>query len=364
VQRRAAALLARPEDRAGKPRRPGEQPLSLAPGRDHDRPLQQLPDNPEGKVTLELAADGSQPAQAPLARRFARGLEQLALADPRRPLDHQHAPGARARRVDQRGDLRQFGIALEHGSPGQTYAPSRLLARAADATADSFGRPGQTLVATPDAQRAPRRDARGVTRPPHRTRLTLEIESTGGQIKGYLEDAAGRRQPFAGWLELAAALEAALPELAPYERGSPNAGPARTGARPTTVIDEPVPVIPCANGKSVMSTFTLTRTVTTFFDQDGTPLREVRQARVAGRVSSKDGSRSVPYGGRIHRVFDFATGLVTVTGRSLFADSPGPDAATAGRYVFDPETDSFVLERGRTPTESERQICAYLYPDS
>jgi hypothetical protein len=235
VQRRAAALLARPEDRAGKPGRPGEQPLSLAPGRDHDRPVQQLPDNPEGKVTLELAADGSQPAQARLARRFARGLEQLALADPRRPLDHQHAPGARARRVDQRGDLRQFGIALEHGSPGQTYAPARLLARAADATADSFGRPGQTLVATPDAQRAPRRDARGVTRPLHRTRLTLEIESTGGQIKGYLEDAAGRRQPFAGWLELAAALEAALPELAPYERGSPNAGPARTGARPTTV---------------------------------------------------------------------------------------------------------------------------------
>jgi hypothetical protein len=104
--------------------------------------------------------------------------------------------------------------------------------------------------------------------------------------------------------------------------------------------------------------------VTTFFDQDGSPLRQVRHTHVVGQLSAEDGSRSVPYGGRIHRVFDYTTGLATVTGRSLYADLPGPgaDPATAGRYVFDPESDGFVLERGRTPTESEAQICAYLYP--
>ena len=76
---------------------------------------------------------------------------------------------------------------------------------------------------------------RGVTGPQYRTRLTLEIESTGGQIKGCLQDAAGRRQSFAGWLELAAVLEAAVPELAPHERGSPEGGPPRPPDRPTTV---------------------------------------------------------------------------------------------------------------------------------
>jgi hypothetical protein len=132
--------------------------------------------------------------------------------------------------------------------------------------------------------------------------------------------------------------------------------------RTETFVVENVPVIACANGQSAMASFTLTRTVTTFFDQDGNPLREVRHARVVGTIASEDGSRSAPYGGRIHRVFDFTTGLVTVTGRSLFAELPGRDPATAGRYVYDPETDTFVVERGRTPTESEREICAYLYP--
>ena len=122
------------------------------------------------------------------------------------------------------------------------------------------------------------------------------------------------------------------------------------------------PVIPCADGKSALATFTLHRTVTVFLDRDGTPLREVRHSHITGTLANEDGSRSVPYGGVVHRVFDYATGLVTVTGRSLYAQLPGRDPATAGRYVADPERDPFIVERGRTPTESEAEICAYLYP--
>jgi hypothetical protein len=132
----------------------------------------------------------------------------------------------------------------------------------------------------------------------------------------------------------------------------------------TLVVTEPIPVIPCSNGADVLATFNLTRTVTVFFDQAGMPVREVRQVRFAGTLFSEDGRRSLPYSGRVHRVFDFATGLVTVTGRSLVADFPGPDPATAGKYLYDPEADVFLSERGRTPSETERRICAYLYPGS
>ena len=161
-----------------------------------------------------------------------------------------------------------------------------------------------------------------------------------------------------GGRRLATAAAVAVAALA----AAPTAGAVAPERRTQTLVFTDVPVIACANGESALASFTLTRTITTFFDHDGTALREVRHAHVAGTISSQDRSRSVPYGGRIHRVLDFATGLVTVTGRSLFAVLPGRDPATAGRYVYDPQTDTFVLERGRTPTESEAEICAYLYP--
>ena len=50
------------------------------------------------------------------------------------------------------------------------------------------------------------------------------------------------------------------------------------------LVNDPVPVIPCADGSSVFASFTLHRTVTTFSDQDGAPLREVRQIRFAGTL--------------------------------------------------------------------------------
>ena len=144
--------------------------------------------------------------------------------------------------------------------------------------------------------------------------------------------------------------------------GAPTAGADQPSRTVEDLVRTSVPVIPCANGHDALATLSLHRIVTVFSDRDGTRLREVRHSRITGTLTNEDGSMSVPYGGVVHRVFDYTTGLGTVTGRSLYAELPGRDPATAGRYVFDPESDGFLVERGRTPTESEAEICAYLYP--
>jgi hypothetical protein len=145
---------------------------------------------------------------------------------------------------------------------------------------------------------------------------------------------------------------------------APAAADPPTRTTSTVVVDEPMVSFVCPNGSAVLQTFELTRTITVFYDADGNPIRRVRQARFEGTLYSEDLSRSVPSGGRIHRVEDFVDGTNAITGRLGFARLPGPDASFTGREVVDLETFATIFRAGRPPEEFEAAVCAYLYPDN
>lgn len=145
---------------------------------------------------------------------------------------------------------------------------------------------------------------------------------------------------------------------------APAAADPPTRTTSTVVVDEPMVNWVCPNGSAVLGTFELTRTITVFYDAEGNPIRRVRQARFEGTLYSEDLSRSVPDGGRIHRVEDFVQRTNTITGHLGFARLPGPDATFTGREVIDLETFATVFRAGRPPEEFEAAVCAYLYPDN
>jgi hypothetical protein len=126
------------------------------------------------------------------------------------------------------------------------------------------------------------------------------------------------------------------------------------------VVDEPQPNFVCADGREVLATYVLDRTVFTYFDAAGEPLREVRQVRWAGQLWSADLSRSVPYFGRIRRELDYATSELTITGRRVWAKVAGPDPAVAGRGVIDLLTGT-EIDRGRSYVRFESALCEQPY---
>ena len=127
-------------------------------------------------------------------------------------------------------------------------------------------------------------------------------------------------------------------------------------------VSEPVENFTCPDGSRVLSTFTVERRVTTYFAASDEPRREVRQIRYEGVLYAEDLSRSIPYAGRSHRVFDFDGLTITITGRSAY--SPLPGASTTGRRVIDVESDQIASESGRPNAAFEGAVCDYLYPGS
>ena len=128
----------------------------------------------------------------------------------------------------------------------------------------------------------------------------------------------------------------------------------------TIVADEPELNFVCADGRDVLATYTIDRTVFTYVDEAGDPLREVRQVRWSGRLWSEDLSRSVPYFGRIRRAFDFRTNELTITGKRVEAELPGPDPRVSGRLQVDFDHGA-ELERGRGYAAFDSAVCSYLY---
>jgi hypothetical protein len=128
----------------------------------------------------------------------------------------------------------------------------------------------------------------------------------------------------------------------------------------TIVVDEPQLNFVCPDGREVLATYTIDRTVFTYLDAAGDPLREVRQIRWSGRLWSDDLSRSVPYFGRIRRAFDSTTSQLTITGKRVEAELPGPDPRVSGRLHVDFD-DGIEVERGRGYADFDAAVCAHLY---
>ena len=129
--------------------------------------------------------------------------------------------------------------------------------------------------------------------------------------------------------------------------------------RVTETLDFTAPDVSfeCPTGQLVLSGFTLNRTITTYFDQSGEPVRRVRHFTFEGALYSEDLSRSVPWTGHGHVVVDLVTGTLTRTGLEV-AELPGPNAILAGRLVLSEEGETFT---GRGFERFEAMGCEYLY---
>jgi hypothetical protein len=93
----------------------------------------------------------------------------------------------------------------------------------------------------------------------------------------------------------------------------------------------------CPNGDVFVGVFNLTQERTTFYDGDGSPIRQLWVVKIEGTTTNLTTGLSVPnFGLRVfHR--DLVTGEVFTTGSNVIIQLPGGGVAIifAGRLVFD-----------------------------
>jgi hypothetical protein len=118
---------------------------------------------------------------------------------------------------------------------------------------------------------------------------------------------------------------------------------------------------PCPDGTALIGVFDVTREITTFYDADGTPIRQLWVASFDGTWTNPLTGASLPNTGiRIfHR--DLVTGEFFTTGDNVITKLPDGGVAIggAGRLVFDAQ--GRLIEHDGPDTASERaELCAAL----
>jgi hypothetical protein len=114
-------------------------------------------------------------------------------------------------------------------------------------------------------------------------------------------------------------------------------------------------------GFTVIGEFDLTREITTFYDEAGTPVKRIIYAEIIGTVRNAVTGYSLPTAG--HRIFhyDLVTGEFFTTGSNNFTKLPDGGVAIpgAGRLVFDAQ--GRLLEHDGPDSAAEMaETCAAL----
>jgi hypothetical protein len=120
------------------------------------------------------------------------------------------------------------------------------------------------------------------------------------------------------------------------------------------------PLITCP-GFTVIGEFDVTREITTFYDEDGTPVMRIIRGYYTGTVTNAVTGYSLPGGGVRIFHFDLVTGEEFSTGSNFFNRLPegGVSIPGAGRYVFDAQ--GRVLEHVGPDSSAEiAELCAAL----
>ena len=111
IRRRLPGLHAqRPRTHPGDT---AEQPAPLASRSRAQHRLKQLTRHAERDLLLKLRAPRAQHPKPARPRDLAYRRQQLALANPGRPLHHHHRPGPTAHPIEQTTHPRQLSLALE-----------------------------------------------------------------------------------------------------------------------------------------------------------------------------------------------------------------------------------------------------------
>lgn len=120
------------------------------------------------------------------------------------------------------------------------------------------------------------------------------------------------------------------------------------------------PFVTCP-GFAVVGVFDITREITTFYDQDGTPVMRIIHADVTGTVTNAVTAYSLPADGVRIFHYDLTTGQFFSTGSNAVTPLPGGGTAIpgAGRLVFDAQG-QLIEHTGPDSPDEIAQLCAAL----
>jgi len=150
-----------------------------------------------------------------------------------------------------------------------------------------------------------------------------------------------------------------LPALAlPLALAAPTAAVEPT--RDTVHVTTNTPA-PCPSGVVLIGVFSVTREITTFYDNDENAVRRLWVASFEGTWTNPHTGESLPSRGV--RVFhrDLVTGELFTTGTNVVTKLPDGGVAIggAGRLVFDP-AGRLLEHNGPDSVEERSQLCAAL----
>lgn len=120
------------------------------------------------------------------------------------------------------------------------------------------------------------------------------------------------------------------------------------------------PFVIC-EGFAVVGTFDITREITTYYDEQATPVKRILHADITGTVTNAVTGYSLPMSGvRIFHI-DLVTGEEFTTGSNTLVKAPdgGMINLGTGRLVFDAQG-HLVQHTGPDSAEEIAQLCATL----
>ena len=138
--------------------------------------------------------------------------------------------------------------------------------------------------------------------------------------------------------------------------------PDAAASAPTreTVHASPRFVIGDCSGATIEAAFEATRVITTWYDDEGNPVRRLVHAEIPGTVTNLDTGTTLQTTGVRNLQIDLVNGGSTSTGTNVHVVLPGQGTLqlVAGRVEVDAEGN--VTESGRLDEDLPAELCAAL----
>ncbi len=142
--------------------------------------------------------------------------------------------------------------------------------------------------------------------------------------------------------------------------------PAAAADAPTRVEESfarSIPKFVSCPGFTVSGEFIVTRTVSTFYDQDGSRVRQVTHVHFTGTLTNATTGKVIPDEGNQIVTVDFTDGTTTTAGRVRVVTYPGQGAILeqVGRVVRDSQGKTiFVAGQQDFQTRDFAEFCAFM----
>jgi hypothetical protein len=129
----------------------------------------------------------------------------------------------------------------------------------------------------------------------------------------------------------------------------------------TVTLHRNLGVVGSCPGFDVTATFDLARRITTFYDAEGTPIRQQIHAEVPGTVTNAVTGKSLPTTGVRNITVDLVTGEFKSTATNVHVVVPGQGTVQLAAGLLEIDADgNLVKEVGRQDPPVTSALCAAL----